>query len=276
MAAQTGSVASVRLLLAANANPNDTAADGNSALVTAAFSGHSEVAGLLLAAGAEPDADGAGYTALHAATLRGDMTTVMALIAKGANLEAPITNGSPVRRFGSQWAFPATLQGATPLLIAAAYLETDIVRTLLKAGARAGASLADGTSALLIAAGVAVDMEARPSDLRRWHIIDSDTPVVPRAEPDVLQIVTMLLDAGADVQGISPATGETALHGAASSNMPSVIQQLAGRGAALNARNKDGQTALEITLPRPPQGRSSGTPGFPAAEALLRKLGASN
>jgi ankyrin repeat protein len=274
MAAQSGSVESARLLLAAGARANDAAADGNSALVMAAFSGHPEVAALLLEAGADPNAAGAGYTALHAATLRGDLATVKALLARGANREAPITRGSPVRRFGSQWALPTTFLGATPLIIAAAYVETEIMRALLAEGARADAALADGTSALLVAAGTPLEKEARPADLARWHIVDSDTPVVPRDESEVLAAVTLLLDAGANVNDIALGTGNTALHGAAGDDMPSVIQLLAARGANLHARNKDGRTPLELTLPRPPQGRSTGTPGFPRSEAVLRKLGA--
>ena len=167
-----------------------------------------------------------------------------------------------MRRFGSQWALPTTLQGATPLIVAAAYVEPDIMRALLAAGARADAALADGTSALLVAAGTPVEKEARPSDLARWNIVDSDTPVVPRAEPDVLTAVTLLLDAGANVNDVSLATGDTALHGAAGDDMPSVIQLLVERGASLNARNKDGKTPLELTLPRLPQGRSPGAPGY--------------
>jgi uncharacterized protein len=273
-AAQSGSVEAARQLLAAGASANDTAADGTSALVMATLSGYPELAAVLLEAGAEPDAAGAGYTALHAAALRGDLHTVEALLAKGANPELPITRGSPVRRFGSQWALPTTLQGASPLIVAAAYVETAIMQALLAAGARADAALADGTSALLIAAGTPIEKEARPLDLARWNIVDSDTPVVPRSEPDVVTAVTLLLDRGANVNDVSLATGDTALHGAAGDDMPAVIQLLVERGASLSARNKDGQTPLDLTLPRPPQGRSPGTSGLPKAEAMLRTLGA--
>ena len=105
-AASSGDVESARLLLDRGADVNDTAADGNSALVLAAFSGHGPVARLLIERGADPNAAGAGYTALHAAVLRGDAETVKALLAKGANPNARLTRGSPVRRFGSQWALP--------------------------------------------------------------------------------------------------------------------------------------------------------------------------
>jgi hypothetical protein len=46
------------------------------------------------------------------------------------------------------------------------------------------------------------------------------------------------------------------------------------RGAPLAAQNASGQTALAITLPRTPQGRGNGFPGYPQAEAALRALGA--
>jgi ankyrin repeat protein len=273
LAAQVGCVECTRLLLARGADVNDAAADGKSALVMAAFSGQTEVARHLLSAGADPNAAGAGYTALHAAALRGDLALVRALLAAGANPNATITKGSPVRRFGSQWALPTPFVGATPLIVAAAYLETGIITALLAAGASAEARLPDGTSALQIATGDVIEKEARPSDLAKWSIVDSDTPEVPRPEADVLDAVRTLLDGGADAA--HPAdSGDTALHAAAMSNLPAVIQVLVERGAPVNAQNKAGQTPLALTLPRAPQGRGNGFPGYPEAEAMLRKLGA--
>jgi cytohesin len=264
-AAQVGDAASATLLLAAGANVNDAAADGNSALVVAAFAGHSDVAGVLINAGANVDAAGAGYSALHAAVLRGDRRTVQALIDRGADLNARLTNGSPVRRFGSQWALPSTLRGATPLLVAATYLEIDIMRTLLDAGADYRLGLDDGTTPLLAAAGASIQKEARPSDLARWNIVDNDTPQIPRAASDVLDATKRLLDAGADINHAN-LMGDTALHAAASAGLTEVIQLLADRGARLDAANAAGQTPLDLTTPR---GRE---PGHPAANALLRAL----
>jgi ankyrin repeat protein len=274
-AAETGDPASAALLLAAGANVNDTAADGSSALVRAAFAGHPAVARVLIEAGADVDAAGAGYTALHAATLRGDLATVKALLAQGASPDLPLTKGSPVRRFGSQWALPTPLTGATPLLVAATYLEVEVLRALLQARAdhRPGL-LRGGTTPLLAASGIAVEKETRPSDLARWNIVDSDTPSVPRDEKDVLAAVTVLLDAGADVNQRNDA-GDTALHAAAASGMTTVIQLLAERDASLETRNEAGETPLALTLPRSrPDGRSVELPGNAAAEQLLRRLGA--
>ncbi|MBY0497057.1 MAG: ankyrin repeat domain-containing protein [Cyanobacteria bacterium] len=272
MAAQSGSTESARLLLAAGANANDQAGDGKSALVTAAFAGHTEVGKLLIDAGADPDAAAAGYTALHAAALRGDVALVKALLAKGANPNAVLTKGSPVRRFGSQWALSTPFTGGTPLAVAAAYLEVDVMRALLDAGAKADGRLANGMSPLLLAAGAPMEMEARPSDLLRWNVIDNDTPQIPRSREDAVAAVKMLLDAGAPVLQTTDA-GDTALHAAAMANEPATIELLVSRGADINAMNKSGQAPLSLTLPRKSE-RGPGFPGYPEAEKMLRKLGA--
>lgn len=273
-AAQGGDIESLAHLLAAGANASDTAASGMSALTLATFSGHGTAARLLIEKGADLNSSGAGYTALHAAVLRSDTATVHALVAGGANLDARITNGSPVRRFGSQWALPRTLLGATPLFVAAAYLETDIMRVLLEAGADPALPLGDETFPLHVAAGAEVEKEARPIDLARFQIVDSDTPVVPRPEPSVLEAVGLLLDARADVNQAG-ADGNTALHVAAGSGHVALIQLLAERGATLDVTNGEGLTPLALTEPRPAQpGQGRGSPGFPEAAELLRRLGA--
>ena len=270
-AAQTGSMEAAKLLLAAGANPNDVGGDGKSALVMAAFSGQTAVATLLLTSGADPNAAGAGYTALHAAALRGDVALVKALLGRGANPHATLTKGSPVRRFGSQWALSSPLLGATPLVVAAAYLEVPVMRALLEGGAQADARLPNGITALHLAAGAPIEKEARPSDLARWNIIDSDTPEIPRPADEVTAAVRVLLDAGANVAHAAD-SGDTALHAAAATNQPTAIELLVARGAPLNVKNKIGQTPLALTLPRKPEGRGSGFAGYPEAEAMLRKL----
>jgi ankyrin repeat protein len=272
-AAENGSTESARLLLAAGARVNDAAADGRSALVTAAFAGHRGVAQLLLNSGADPNAAAAGYTALHAAALRGDVDLVKALLDKGASPNALQTSGSPVRRFGSQWALSSVFNGATPLHVAAAYLETDVMGALLAGGAKVDATLPNGVTALQLASGASIEKEARPSDLQKFNVIDSDVPVIPRPSADVLTAVRALLDAGAAVTHTSD-NGDTALHAAAATNQPAVIELLAQRGADVNAKNKNGQTPLSLTLPRASAGRGPGFAGYPDCEALLRKLGA--
>jgi ankyrin repeat protein len=274
-AAASGDVESARLLLDRGADVNDTAADGNSALVLAAFQGNGAVARLLLDRGADPNAAGAGYSALHAAVLRGDALTVKALLAKGANPDARLTRGSPVRRFGSQWALPNNLAGATPLFVATIYLELDLMRTLLAAGASPSLALANGTAPVHVAAGAEVAREARPSDVARLGINDVDIPEIPRPDDQLLVATRLLLEHGATVTDVNDA-GDTALHAAAAAGVTSVIQLLVERGAPLDATNKAGQTPLALTLPR--EGRQRPDPErverAKAAEKLLRSFGA--
>src|SRR5262245_56162867 len=97
-AARVGDLESARLLVAAGADVNDAQPDGVSALVLAAHSGNGSVGALLLEHGADPNAFGSGYTALHAAVLRSDVQLVKALLAHGANPNVRMTKGTPMRR----------------------------------------------------------------------------------------------------------------------------------------------------------------------------------
>src|SRR5262249_44763421 len=126
-AARNGDVESAQLLLAAGASPNEAAPDGTSALVLAAHSGQPAVALTLLDHGADINDAGSGYTALHAAVLRGNRELVVALLRKGANPNAPLTKGTPVKRFGNDYALDEALAGATPLWLAAKFLEPRII-----------------------------------------------------------------------------------------------------------------------------------------------------
>ncbi len=275
-AAQVGDVPSARLLLGAGAEINEAGADGNSPLVVAAISGHPTLASLLLDEGADPNAAGGGYTALQAAVLRRDLPTVAALLARGADPDLPLTKGSPVRRNGSQWALSSAWAGATPLLLAASYLELDIMRTLVAGGAKVTPALPDGTTPLLVAAGIVIERRLnRPLD----HM-DTSTDIgddcCDRPEDGVLEAVEVLLEGGADVNETNLA-GDTALHAAASNGYTTVIQLLADRGAMLDAKNQDGQTPLDLTSGGEGRGRGRGvSPELKKAGELLRKLGATN
>jgi ankyrin repeat protein len=233
---------------------------------------------LLIERGADPNAAGAGYSALHAAVLRGDAATVTTLLAKGADPNVRLTRGSPVRRFGSQWALPNNLNGATPLFVATIYLEIDLMRMLLTAGASPSLGLSNGVPPLFVAAGGEVPREVRPSDVARLGIQDSDTPEIPRPEADLITASRLLLDHGAKVTDVT-AAGDTALHAAATAALPGVIQMLVDRGAALDATNKAGQTPLALTLPRESRGfqrpdAAERAARAKVAETLLRSLGA--
>ena len=153
-AARHGDADSARLLLDAGAAVNDTAADGNSALVLATMSGHERLAEFLLAHGADPDASGAGYTALHAAILRSQPDLVKALLASGANPNAQLVQSTPVPRWTYQHIFTLREKGATPFMLAAKYLEPDVLSMLAAAGADPLLRMEDGTTVLMAAVGL--------------------------------------------------------------------------------------------------------------------------
>ena len=271
-AARSGDVESARLLLASGADVNDALPDGTSALVLAAHSGHGGVAALLLEKGANPDADAIGYTALHAAVLRSDLNLVKTLIAHKADVNAMITKGTPVRRNSQDFELPKTLIGATPYLLAAKFLEVDVMRALAAGGADTRRPMKDGATPLMAAAGMGIappaQDEKRGTDRRGLAILDGG-----KVEPDsqVLDAVSAALTLGSDIDAVNPA-GDTTVHIAAAQGYDAVLRLLAERGADLNIRNTRGLTPLGALLGG--RGGAAARSARQATIALLRSLGA--
>jgi ankyrin repeat protein len=270
-AARVGDAESARILLEAGADVNDMLPDGTSALVAAAHSGQQAVGILLLDKGADPNAAAVGYTALHAAVLRNGLDLVKALLAHGANPNAQITQGTPVRRNSEDFELPATLIGATPYLLAAKFLEVDIMRVLAAGGADPRQSMRTGATPLMAAAGLGA---AANTDRRGLSALDGG-----KVEDDgrVLDAVRAAIELGGDVNAVSE-SGDTALHGAAALGYNTVVQFLADHGAQLNVKNKRGLTALAAIAGRKGEGataadRASQLPRQSTVD-LLRKLGA--
>jgi ankyrin repeat protein len=253
-AVRGGHSGAVEELLSAGADVNDRAADGTSALVVAAHSGHGALAIFLLEKGADPNADGSGYSALHIAIRRGDLDVVKALMARGANPNARLIQATAARRLSNDVSLPRSLVGTTPLWLAAAYGELDIVRAL---GEKADPALTanDGSTALMAALG--------------------RSPNTSMAAPGRSQNVTIdaaryLIDLGVDVNAADE-EGNTALHRAALNGLDPIVQLLVERGARIDAANKLGQTPLMLTRPRRgPQGAVERK----STADLLRQLGA--
>jgi ankyrin repeat protein len=264
-AARSGDAESARLLVAAGADVNDALPDGSSALILAAYSGHTRAAEMLLDKGADANADAVGYTALHAAVLRSDLALVKALLAHGASPNASITKGTPVRRNSEDFELPKTLMGATPYLLAAKFLEADIMRALAAGGADTRMRMKDGATPLMAAAGMGIvppaQDEKRGTDRRGLAILDGG---IVEPESRVLEAVTTALTLGSDIDATNP-SGETALHIASAQGYDTVVSALAERGANLNARNAKGQTPLGALVERKSR---------PRTIELLRKLGA--
>jgi ankyrin repeat protein len=237
-AAAEGSVAITKLLLDAGADANDASAAGESALLIAVHSGHDECASLLLQRGADPNSSRAGYTALHAAVLRGSAGMVTTLLRRGARVDSRIAHGTTTIRAGRGFVLPETLVGGTPLLLAAKFLELDIARQLVAAGADPRAALADRTTALMLAAGL---FEQGPLFDRRERILDQpDT-----GEAAALDMVQWVLGLGGDVNATN-ARGDTALHGAAARGYRTVVQALIAGGAQVSITNAKGATAFDV------------------------------
>ena len=243
-AARHGDLESARVLLAAGADVNDTAADGNSALVVAAMSGHENLAAFLLAQGADPDAAGAGYTALHAAVLRSQPALLRALLAAGANPDAPLVRGTPVPRWTYQFVFTLREKGATPFALAAKYLEPDLVRALAEAGADTLTPMEDGTTALMAAVGLGLSRATN----RRSRLIAPELVAAEWGDEDrVFETVRAVIAAGGAGGIDRPGrNGDTALHAAARNRFRSVADLLITHGADPDVRNEDGTPAREL------------------------------
>lgn len=266
-AARSGDVESARLLVAAGANVNDAAPDGNSVLVVAAYSGYGNVARFLLDKDASPNASGGGYTALHAAVLRGDAELVKALVAHAGDPKARITKGTPITRSAQEFVLPNSLIGATPFFLAAKFAEPEILRSLAAAGADASIPTQDGTTPLMAAAGVGW----KAGETRRGTAF---AMVPPPDDERTLEAAKICIEMGGGVNAVNR-SGDTALHGAATEGYSEVARLLIDKGAKLNTANRRGLTPLALTSAELlGAGGAYGVRDRKSTRALLLRLGA--
>jgi ankyrin repeat protein len=229
------------MLLDRGASIEETGADGYSPLLLATHSGHTDLAKVLLQRGANPNASGLGYSALHTAVLRGDLEMTKALVAAGATIDSRITKPAPMERFTDKWmVLPIAVVGYTPVQLAAKYLEVPIMRELLAAGASPNIATADGTTLLMDVSGVNVNSNG--STDRRGRTVDvALVTLMNKTEDRSLEAAKILIDAGVDVKAVNR-SGDTALHGAANLGMRKVFQFLVDNGADPDVKNKRGRT----------------------------------
>jgi len=246
-AARGGHVDVLRVLLNAGADINGTLSDGQGVLVVAIANANWAAADYLLERGAEPNQMTAGWSPLHQVVRSrrmnccqgfpgpiptGDVDSIdllRKLIDLGGNVNARM------RVNGMQDGQRNRLNrlGATPFFLASKSNDTEAMQVLLDAGADPLVPNADGTTALMVAAGVAV---FNPGE---------DGGTEPAQEAEHLRAVTMLVDLGHDVNAVNY-RGETPLHGAAFRGANSVVRYLVEQGADLDARNHLGYSALAI------------------------------
>ncbi|MBM63064.1 MAG: hypothetical protein CL484_08965 [Acidobacteria bacterium] len=246
-AVRAGQLDATRALLDAGADVNDTLSDGQSALVVAAANANWELASYLLERGADPALSGAGWNALHQVirTRRpnpsggtpGPIPTgsvdsidlVKKLIASEIDINARMS------RNGMKDGQRSRLNrlGATAFFLAAKNTDIEAMQALLDGGADPLVASADGTTPLMVAAGIAI------------FIPGEDGGSLPGQEAEVLEAVRLCLDRGTDVNAVND-RGETALHGAAFRGVNAVVDLLVDRGARLDSFTVEGWTPLAL------------------------------
>ena len=268
-AARHGDVETARVLVEAGADVQDAEASGASALVISAHSGHGQFGIYLLEHGADPNAAGAGYTALHAAVLRSQVELVEALLEHGADPNTVVEHGTPGRRFSADYSIRDQLVGTHAFWLAAKYGELEILRTLAEHGADPFIVHESHISALQAAIG----MPASSLESRRDRI-DDDYIDPANEERLTLEMARLLIDLGADVNAAND-RGNTPLHDAVLKDFASVVEFLVARGADVNAVNQGGQTPLVLAETPQTVPGSNGLRGTrPEVAELLRRLGA--
>lgn len=187
-----------------------------------------------------------------AVTAADRLRLVKALLARGANPNSRITNSALFMGFigyPTKGAFEpyscgtGDLYGATPLWVAAYAANeprgaftpdtspTQVMRALLGAGADHRLTTDDGTTPLMVAAGLG---RATFAPIKRGARSES-------AE----EAVTLLIEAGADVNAVNEADF-AAIHGAAYRGLNEVLKILVDRGADINARDFRGRTPYRL------------------------------
>ncbi len=234
MAAKSGAVETVKLLLARGAEVNDKGVSGWTPLHAATKSGKKEIVELLLAKGANVHA-GVGRevsTPLHWAAMLSKVDLVDLFLSKGAGLESKDANGR------------------TPLLVAAESGDREMMLLLLSKGADLQAKDSDGSSALHWA------MNNEHQDVRDLLASKGGSLDIFEASAlgDVGQVTRQLKENPGLVHATSKLPVEeggwsiqaTPLQWAASQNQKAVAELLLANGADINVIGDSGMTPLHL------------------------------
>lgn len=233
-AARANALESVKVLLAAGADVNQTTGYGWSPLLVATQNRYYTLAAYLLEHGADVNqANTGGWTPLYLATdnrniengdypvRRPDMDHlefITLLLDKGANVNHRVRDSTETRTvFTNQW---LDENGATAFLRASQSGDVELMKLLLARGADPKIATLLGVTPLHVAAGIGW-VEGITYE---WS---------PKA---TFEAVKMLIELGLDVNSQAD-TGRTAMHGAAHKGRTDVIQILADHGAKLDVRD---------------------------------------
>jgi uncharacterized protein len=251
-AARANDIESVKVLLAAGADINQTSNYGWSPLLVATQNRYYKLGAYLIERGADPNlANKGGWVPLYLATdnrniesgdypvRRGDMDHlefIKLLLDKGANVNARLKDSTETRTvFTNQW---LDENGATAFLRASQSGDVELMKLLLSRGADPKINTVLNVSPLHVAAGIGW-VEGITYE---WS---------PKA---TFEAVKMLIDLGLDVN-LQADTGRTAMHGAAHKGRSDVVQILFDHGARVDVRdygntdNRGGKLAVHTWQP---------------------------
>ena len=246
-AVRAGHIDATRVLLDADADVNDTVSDGESALVVAAANANWELAAYLLDRGADATHAEGGWNALHQTVRTRRMNLafgtpgpfssgtldsidlIRKLLDAGVDVNTRMTRNG--MRDGQRNRFNRL--GATAFMLAAKVTDVEAMQVLLEAGADPTMPTADGTTPLMVAAGLAI-----------WNP-GEDGGSFTGQEAEVLEAVRITVEGGNDVNARNY-RGETALHGVGFRGVNIVLDYLVEQGADLAALTVDGWSALAI------------------------------
>ena len=256
-AAQQGNIDIARLLISAGAAVDEAAPDGiggdtnaralfkadteATALMVAIDSGHAPLALFLIEQGADVDHRGAGRVPLHSATQHAMPDVVRALLTAGAEPNARLEKPMPLlsRYIRLDNGLMPTTTGVTPFWLAASYGDLEIMRLLVDGGADPLLTSAEGTTALMVAAG-ADYVEGQDKYGQRSFPANYET-----LQRRALAAITLCLELGLDINAVND-KGQTPLHGAVYTGGTLLVPYLVERGAKMDVVNKRGQTPWMI------------------------------
>jgi ankyrin repeat protein len=271
------------LLLASGAQMNSTDEGGDTPLHTAATYGHPRAAQLLLTNKAEVNArNNNGWTPLHKAThvrhqanpLSNPQMIARLLLEHQADVNSRIERGEYKGWTPLHLAAATTDQdmvelllankaeinaitpnSQTPLILAVNNSKADIVEALMVPGADLNVQTSDRGSALGLAVQknderiVSALLVMKPTlELRNK---DSLTPLQSAVANDKEGMVELLLRAGANPNVVYEQYGDTPLHWAIHPKRRNMVNMLLAHKANPNARNNNGRTPLDLAKSSP-------------------------
>jgi ankyrin repeat protein len=246
--AKTGNTADVLQGLRSGFNINASDADGLTLLMLAASNGHADLVASLIEQRADVAATCAeqnDFDAMMMACAAGHAEVARLLVGQGVDVNKRYAPGSSRGRVGNQ----------TALSFAANRGHVDVCRLLVSQGADMEIVADSGYTALMwalmsssseAAAELLIDSGANPAPNSRpieAYAGALSTPLTMAARNGLTRMVTRLIEAGANLDGID-ASGWTALKHASQAGHDEIVQALIEAGADLNLPDNEGWTPL--------------------------------